>query len=120
MYDGELRETGLEPTQYSLLMALDIKGETSQGELGALLALDSTTLTRMLRPLMKSGWIAERPGMDRRQRLLRLTRRGRLKLKESQSLWERAQRKLQSRLGEPAWSQMGMLLTQITRASLGE
>jgi DNA-binding MarR family transcriptional regulator len=120
MYDRELRGTGLEPTQYSLLMALDIKGETSQGELGTLLALDSTTLTRMLRPLMKSGWIAERPGVDRRQRLLRLAAGGRLKLKQSLSHWERAQRQLQNRLGEPAWSQMGMLLAQVTQASLKE
>ena len=100
-------------------MALDIKGETSQGELGTLLALDSTTLTRMLKPLMKSGWIAERPGADRRQRLLRLTSGGRVKLKQSLSHWERAQRNLQHRLGEPTWSQMGKLLTHVAEASLG-
>jgi len=120
MYHRELRKTGLEPTQYSLLMALDIKGEASQGELGTLLALDSTTLTRMLKPLMKSAWIAERPGADRRQRLLRLTSGGRVKLKQSLSHWERAQRKLQHLLGEPTWSQMGNLLTHVAEASLGE
>ena len=68
MYDRELRETGLEPTQYSLLMALNLKGEITQGELGTLLALDTTTLTRMLRPLTHRGWIGERPGKDRRRR----------------------------------------------------
>ena len=119
MYDRELRATGLEPTQYGLLMALNIKGETTQGELGRLLALDTTTLTRMLRPLTKRGWIAVRPGNDRRQRLLRLTAFGLLKLQQSQPHWERAQRKLHRGLGEPGWSQMGELLTEVTRASAG-
>jgi DNA-binding MarR family transcriptional regulator len=117
MYDRELRATGLEPTQYGLLMALNIKGETTQGELGRLLALDTTTLTRMLRPLTKRGWIAVRPGNDRRQRLLRLTASGQLNLQQSQPHWERAQRKLHRGLGEPGWSQMGELLTEVTRAS---
>jgi len=118
MYDRELRTVKLEPTQYSLLMALDIKGETTQGELGALLALDTTTLTRMLALLMKRTWIAARPGNDRRQRLLRLTPSGRQKLKESRAHWERAQQRLKRALGEPAWNQMGRLLTGITRAAV--
>ena len=117
MYDRELRETGLEPTQYSLLMALHLKGETTQGELGALLALDTTTLTRMLKPLMKRGWITERPGEDRRQRFLRLTSAGRQKFNQSHPYWERAEKKLQKSLGEPGWGQMGTLLTQVTSAS---
>lgn len=118
MYDQELRRTGIEPTQYSLLMALNIRGESAQGELGTLLALDSTTLTRMLRPLAKRGWIAERPGEDRRQRLLRLTAAGQSKLNRAKPYWARAQRKLQERLGEADWNQMAVLLTQATAASL--
>ena len=118
MFDQQLRAIGLEPTQYTLLMALDIKGETTQGELGRLLVLDSTTLTRMLELLMKRGWIAARPGADRRQRLLRLTAAGRRKLQQAHAPWERAQQHLKKALGEPAWTQMGTLLTEITRAAV--
>ncbi len=46
----ELRATGLEVTQFTLLMTLQVTGETTQGGLGKLLALDTTSLTRMLRP----------------------------------------------------------------------
>ena len=117
MYNQELRATALELTQFTLLMALNITGETTQGGLGKLLALDTTTLTRMLRLLTKRGWIGAKAGDDRRQRFLRLTPSGRQKLQQCQPHWERAQRRLRRGLGEPAWSQMGGLLAEITLAS---
>ena len=118
LYNRQLQATGLEVTQYTLLMALDLKGEAPQGELGKLLALDTTTLTRMLAPLLKRGWIADRPGNDRRQRLLRLTAAGREKLHSSSPHWERAQARFRQRLGARAWRQMGVLLADVARASM--
>jgi DNA-binding MarR family transcriptional regulator len=117
MYNQELRATGLVLTQFTLLMALNLTGETTQGDLGKLLALDTTSLTRMLRLLTKSGWIGVKAGDDRRQRLLRLTPSGRQKFLQSRPHWERAQRRLQGGLGEPRWSQLGGLLAEVTRAS---
>ena len=117
MYNQELRASGLELTQFTLLMALNLTGETTQGDLGKLLALDTTSLTRMLRLLTKRGWIGAKAGDDRRQRLLRLTPSGRQKLRQSQPHWERAQRRLQRGLGERSWAQMGGLLAEVARAS---
>jgi DNA-binding MarR family transcriptional regulator len=120
LYNGELQPRGIEITQFTLLMTLDQTGEISQGKLGHLLALDSTSLTRMLKPLEKREWIRTRIGEDRRHRFLRLTPTGRRKLKEFLPHWERAQRRLLQGLGGPSWSQMGELLAQITRTSVGE
>jgi DNA-binding MarR family transcriptional regulator len=117
MYNHELHAAGLELTQYTLLMALGITGEKAQGELGRMLALDTTTLTRMLGLLRKRGWIRIRLGDDRRQRLLNLTSSGRQKLQQSRPYWERAQERLKQRLGEEAWNQMGRLFAEVTRAS---
>jgi DNA-binding MarR family transcriptional regulator len=117
MYNQELRASGLELTQFTLLMALNITGETTQGELGKLLALDTTSLTRMLRLLTKRGWIGVNAGDDRRQRLLRLTPSGRQKLRQCRPHWERAQRRLHRGLGEPTLSQMGGVLAEVTRAA---
>jgi DNA-binding MarR family transcriptional regulator len=117
MYNQELRATGLELTQFTLLMALNLTGETTQGNLGKLLALDTTSLTRMLRPLTKRGWVGVKAGDDRRQRLLRLTPAGRQKLEQSRPHWEHAQRRLQRGLGEASWTRMGGLLAEVTRAS---
>jgi len=117
MYNHELRATGLELTQFTLLMTLSVTGEITQGKLGKLLALDTTSLTRMLRLLTKHGWIGVETGEDRRQRLLRLTPLGRKKLDESRPDWERAQRRMQRGLGEAAWTEMGELLANIARAA---
>jgi DNA-binding MarR family transcriptional regulator len=97
---------------------LNLTGETTQGDLGKLLALDTTSLTRMLRLLTKRGWIGAKAGDDRRQRLLRLTSSGRQKLQQTRPHWERAQRRLHRGLGEATWSQMGGLLAAVTRASV--
>ncbi len=118
MYNQELRETGLELTQFTLLMALSLTGEITQGNLGELLALDTTSLTRMLRLMTKRRLIGVKAGDDRRQRLLRLTPSGRQKLQESWPHWERAQNRLRGSLGEPNWSQIGGLLGEVAGAAL--
>lgn len=117
MYNHELRSTGLELTQLTLLMTLNIAGETTQGNLGKLLALDSTSLTRMLRLVTRRGWIGVRTGEDRREKRLRLTPSGREKLEQSQPHWERAQKRLRQNLGEPGWTEMRRLLAEVARAS---
>ena len=118
MYNQALRSDGLEITQFTLLMALNLTGETTQGKLGKLLALDSTTLTRTLRLVKERGWVKAMPGEDRRERLLALTVAGREKLQRSLPHWKRAQERLRSALGEAAWSQLGGLLAQVTCAGV--
>lgn len=98
-YDAELRATGLNPAQFGLLYFLWKYGEVSQGKLGELLAIDTTTLTRTLEPLRKSGWIRARPGNDRRERYWSLTAAGRRKRASASPHWEAAQARLRGRLG---------------------
>lgn len=117
VYNHELRSSEIELTQFTLLMTLDRAGEITQKRLGGLLAMDSTTLTRTLSPLMERGWISSNPGEDRREKLLNLTPAGRLKFQQTQPQWERAQKKLQVRIGEKTWRQMGQMLTSIAAAA---
>ncbi len=50
-YDAALRPSGLRITQFTLLQALTLASGISQKQLGELLQIDSTTLTRTLAPL---------------------------------------------------------------------
>src|SRR5215469_9714227 len=113
LYNQELRSRKIEITQFTILMALQRTGEISQGKLGGLLALDSTTLTRMLGPLKKRGWIQEKEGRDRRFRLLRLNAAGQQKLQQTLPHWSRAQQRLRSALGEDGMAQLGNILGQV-------
>jgi len=109
LYDEELRSVGLRTTQYSLLCYLRRAGEVRQRDLGGLTSLDETTLTRNLRPLIDSGWVAIGAGEDRREKHIRLTDAGATKLRQARPAWERAQERMQSRLPKAAWS--GLLAT---------
>ena len=72
-YDRELRPTGLSTAQFTLLYVLNRVGEMTQGQLGGILALDITTLSRTLRPLEDEGWLECTTGGDRRERYWRIT-----------------------------------------------
>ena len=115
LYDEELRGVGLRTTQYSLLQRLRRAGEVRQRDLGGLTSLDETTLTRNLRPLIDAGWVAIRPGEDRREKLIRLTDAGAAKLREARPAWERAQERLRSRLPKGTWASLMDLLPELTR-----
>jgi DNA-binding MarR family transcriptional regulator len=116
-YDQELRGSGLRVTQFTLLQALKLTGKLTQGHLGELLSLDSTTLTRTLRPLLGRGWVRSLPGEDRRERHFRLTPAGRRQLEHARPSWERAQQRLQKALGATDWQVLQTVLVGVTEAA---
>jgi DNA-binding MarR family transcriptional regulator len=106
LYDRELRGTGVNTAQFTLLQILARVGPVTQGGLGRLLALDSTTLSRTLRPLGAKRWIRSEPGKDRRERRLELTGAGRSQLDRTTPAWERAQRRLKDRIGRERFEEL--------------
>ena len=118
-YDDELRGVGMRTTQYSLLVTLRRLGELRQRDLAEQTLHDETSLTRSLRPLVEAGWVAVRPGDDRREKLFRLTAAGETKLKEAQHAWERAQAKVRALLPEGALRGLMELLPEVSRLIAG-
>jgi len=114
LYDEALRPLGLRATQFTILQALSLAGEVSQGELAQILAMDSTTLTRTLRIMGREGWIVERRGADRRERLLRLAKAGRYKFNRALPSWEKAQAQLGRQLGDKRWHALMKLTNEVT------
>jgi DNA-binding MarR family transcriptional regulator len=100
LYDDALRDTGLRVTQFTLLQVLSLVGELTQGKIGELLAMDSTTLTRTLGSLEDRGWIRSRPGADRRERHWAILASGQARLKKAQPAWEGAQRRMRNGVGD--------------------
>ena len=64
------------------------------------MAVDRTTLSRNLKPLVRSGLLEVRPGEDNRTRLVRTTLAGERALEEVYPLWQQAQQLTISVLGE--------------------
>ena len=113
-YDAALRPLGLRATQFTLLQALSLAGEVSQGTLGEILAIDSTTLTRTLAIMERQGWIANRPGGDRRERWLSLSKRGRAQFNRALPCWEKVQQELRAQFGNKRWNELLNLTNEVT------
>jgi DNA-binding MarR family transcriptional regulator len=118
IYDQELRQAGLEITQFGLLTALAITGQANQGRLSAGFGMDSTTLTRTLAVLRKQGWVQVQPGEDRRERLFSLTQAGKRRLAEAQPFWELAEQRLRKKLGGADWKRMKKIVSRVTVAAI--
>ena len=100
VYDEELRPFGLKSSQLSLLVAVTKAGPVRRIELGKLLSLDPSTLTRNLAVMLKHGWIEEVPDDgDQRGAPLQTTATGRKLLQRIAPAWHRAQSCAKKRLG---------------------
>jgi DNA-binding MarR family transcriptional regulator len=118
LYNRELLSDGIEITQFTLMMVLKHVGEVPQGELGEILALDSTSLTRMLKLLKDHGWVQAKEGNDRRFRLFRLTKAGHEKFQQCLPHWKHAEEQLRAGMGEKSMSELGRVLAEATRVSV--
>ena len=98
-YDAELAQAGLKTTQYSVLSHIDKLGPVRPVDLAASIKMDTSTLTRNLKPLVEAGWVLVSPGVDARSRLISLTDAGREKRAEAKRHWRKAQDRLNEVLG---------------------
>ena len=87
-FDAAFRPFGLTNGQFSLLMSLNRPEPPAMGEVAAFLAMDRSTLTAALKPLVRRGLAAVSPDReDGRARRLRLTGEGRALLAEALPVW---------------------------------
>jgi DNA-binding MarR family transcriptional regulator len=113
-YDEAMRPTGLRATQFTLLQALSLTGEVTQGRLGQILAMDSTTLTRTLEIMTRRGWVAKKQGKDRRERRVGLTKAGQAQFERALPRWDKLQADLRRRLGAEPWDSLMQLTRNVT------
>ncbi len=115
IYDDELRPEGIRSTQFSILQALSLAAPILQHELGELLALDATAVTRTVQLLSKRKWIKVTTGADRRERWLSLSAAGEAELTRLNSSWQRAQDEVKRRLGREQWNQLLALSVEVAK-----
>jgi DNA-binding MarR family transcriptional regulator len=108
-----LRPLGLRATQFTVLQSLSLAGEVTQGELGWILAMDSTTLTRTLGLMTRRKWIAKRRGEDRRKWRIQLSELGQAQLKRALPAWQKVQDQLRTQLGQELWEQLKQVTDEV-------
>jgi len=120
MYEKDFRRIGLRATQLTILQVLARAGERSQGQLGEMLAMNSTSLTRTLRIMIREEWVAERRGKDRRERWLRLAKSGEKLLERAMPVWEKLQDKVRTQLGAEEWEKLMQIANRVTNLTTEE
>lgn len=94
LFDAHFEEIGLKATQFTVLSALAWSENKPLpiGELADMLVLDQSSLSRNLAVLERLGLIKLEPSpMDRRERIVVLTRAGKSALARGFPIWKRAQ-----------------------------
>lgn len=113
-YDKALAPAGLRSTQYSLLNALAMLGEASMQDMSLIMAMDRTTLTRNLSPLLKKGLVKVSVGTDLRSRPIQITPKGRTVLEKALPYWQKAQSHIVNTVGAENWEQIMKALHKIS------
>jgi DNA-binding MarR family transcriptional regulator len=101
IYDAELRPFGLKASQLSLLVLVAKAGPIRRIEIGKILHLDPSTLTRNLKIMLSNGWIQEiADGEDGRGLPVQITAQGRELLNQIGPAWRKAQTRTEKFLGD--------------------
>jgi len=100
VFDDALAPSGLKVTQFTLLVTSRLMRESTINDLAERMVIDRTTLSRNLKPLVRSGLLEVRRGEDGRTRLVRITPAGEHALEVAYPLWQQAQLETVGVLGE--------------------
>jgi DNA-binding MarR family transcriptional regulator len=103
-FDDALATSGLTAGQFTTLMTLARLGPLPIGRLADELAMDATTVPRVIRPLVVRGWVDTTRGADRRVRIAAATEAGVQRLIDALPAWERTQTQALQTIATEHWT----------------
>ncbi len=112
-YDEVLRPVGLKVTQFTVLAIISGTKPQSISSMADTLSMERTSLVRTLKLLEKKGIIKLGAEGYRRERVISLTSKGESLFNEAIPLWERAQSRFESQLGEGVWQSLWQRIAQL-------
>jgi DNA-binding MarR family transcriptional regulator len=99
LYDDALRPLGLKVSQLNILIVTARLGLARPAQVCEILQLDTSTLSRNLKPLQAHGWLEVVPDKNARAQPFRLTPQGKRLIEKAAPAWEEAQRRATELLG---------------------
>lgn len=120
LYGECMAATGLEPTQYSLLVACSLADGATVSKLAEAFAMDRSALARNLSVMEKRGLLLVKPGDDRRTRKVALTGAGKTALADAIPHWRAAQTKVEQKFGSERLQHLIAELRALITATQGK
>ena len=102
LYDDALRKLGLKVSPLNILIVTAKLGLARPSQVCKILQLDTSTLSRNIKPLQTHGWLEVVPEEDARAQPFRLTPKGERLIEKAIPAWEEAQHRAAELLGEQA------------------
>ncbi len=100
LFDEILKPSGLQITQFAVLVGVQILDSPSISKLANGLVMDRTTLTRGLKPLENDGLIKITSGDDKRTHFVKITPKGKTALQKTLPYWEKARMVVSEEFGQ--------------------
>jgi DNA-binding MarR family transcriptional regulator len=113
IYDEAFGPLKLKISQFTILVALDLRGPSTAVGLCRLLMMDKSTASRNLQRLRRRGWISPVENRDGSGQNLSLTRDGTQVLQDAYPLWRKAQREATRRLRADGLNALDTVLARI-------
>lgn len=118
LYDQFLRPAKIRSTQYGMLKCIESLDGPFISDIGRVLGMDQTTVTRNIEKLEKAGLVESAPHPDDpRKKIVWLSDAGKLKVAEANPLWAAAQRRILSALDEGELEELLRLLGKLVDAA---
>ncbi len=113
IYTALLKDVGITPVQFAVLTALQMLHEANVNTLSEALAMDRTTLNRNLKPLLRDGFVYIEESRDRREKIIKITKKGVETYDKAYDKWKEAQKAFREIIGDVLYEQMHTVLDEV-------
>ena len=120
LYDDALRPLGLKVSQLNILIVTACLGRARPAQVCEILQLDTSTLSRNVKPLQAHGWLEVVPEEDARAQPFRLTTQGKRLIEKAVPAWEEAQRQATELLGDKGIALLNKAAKKLRKAKAAE
>ena len=119
IYDDMIRPHGIKFSQLNILTVVTSHGPIQQMEVGHILSLEKSTLSRNVTLMEAKGWLQSQAG-EGRNRLLVVTPKGRELLVNAAPDWATAQERVAAMLGAQTAVELRQAADQLQNKAIGD
>jgi DNA-binding MarR family transcriptional regulator len=106
VYDANISAAGINITQLAVLRCIARSSEEPLARIAEEMEMDRTSLYRAITPMIREGWLVSEGGSNARFRTAKVTKKGRQLLTTANRRWDKVQKKIIGRFGQPAYDSL--------------